>query len=369
MGTKFTNWVEINLSAVEANTREVIQRTHTPLMAVVKANAYGMGAVEIARVVVSAGAEYLAVARSCEAIALRQAGIHTPTLLFGVPAEGEIDALIGAQVTLTLTGYEALEFYTRRASALQTRLKVHLKVDTGMGRFGVMADEVLELARKAKASSLLDLEGIYMHFPNIDSYPDDPLNSIQIKRFKQALSSLKNDGIQLKWMHAANSGAALAFPETLFNMTRVGSALVGIRPFYYAPLPEYLRRVLTWKVGLTSCRVMPEDWGISYGQTYHTRKDEIIGVIPAGYADGFRRAVNNEVLIDGQRVPVVGKVCADMAMIRLPKMYPLGTEVVLLGTQGSESIQIEDLADRWNTAQADVVAIINPRVERIYVRD
>jgi alanine racemase len=302
-------------------------------------------------------------------MALRRAGIQTPTLLFGVPVEGEIDELIAEQTTLTLTGLEALSYYVKRAEALHKRIKVHLKVDTGMGRFGVMAEEALELARNAQESGWLDLEGLYMHFPNIDSDPNDPLNTLQVERFQKALSSLDAAGIHLRWIHTANSGAALGHPETRFNMVRVGSALVSIRPFYYLPFPSYLRRVLTWKAALTSCRVMPEGWGISYGQTYHTQAGEIIGVIPAGYADGFKRSSKNEVLIDGQRVPVVGRVCADMSMIKLPRQVPLGTEVVLLGTQGDESIQIEDLSERWNTAQADVTANISQRVERIYIRD
>jgi alanine racemase len=369
MTSKNPIWLEINLSAVEHNTREVRARTNTALMAVVKANAYGMGAVDVSKAVLSVGAEYLAVARGCEVLALRRADIQTPTLLFGVPAEGEIDELIAAQTTLTLSGQEALAFYVKRAEALQKRIKVHLKVDTGMGRFGVIAEEARELAHNALASGWLDLEGIYMHFPNIDSDPNDPLNALQVVRFQKALSSLDEAGIHPHWIHTANSGAALGHPETRFNMVRVGSALVSIRPFYYLPFPSYLRRVLTWKTVLTSCREMPEGWGISYGQTYHTQAGEIIGVIPAGYADGFRRAVNNEVLIDGQRVPVVGKVCGDMSMVRLPHKYSLGTEVVLLGTQGQEAIQIEDLSERWNTAQADVVANINQRVERIYIRD
>jgi alanine racemase len=126
---------------------------------------------------------------------------------------------------------------------------------------------------------------------------------------------------------------------------------------------------LTWKAQLASCRTLPDGWGISYGQTYHTQADEVIGVLPVGYADGFRRLPNNEVLIDGQRAPVVGRVCADMCMVRLPRRYALGTEVVLLGKQGGESIQIEDLSTRWNTSQADVTANINARVPRLYMND
>jgi alanine racemase len=134
-------------------------------------------------------------------------------------------------------------------------------------------------------------------------------------------------------------------------------------------MPTSLRTSLTWKAWLVSCKVLPKGWGISYGQQYTTTSDEIIGVVPVGYGDGFRRFSNNEVLIDGQRVPVVGRVCMDQCMVRLPRRYPLGTEVVLLGKQGNETITADDLAVRWNTTLVDVCAILAQRVERVYVRD
>ena len=362
----YPNWLEIDLSAVTQNTREMLRQTGVPLMAVVKANAYGMGAVPVSRAMLTGGAEYLAVARGCEALALRQAGILSPVLLFGLPAEGELDELMEANVTLTLTGFEAAELYAARAAALGLRPRVHLKVDTGMGRFGVLADEALPLALRALENGL-ELEGIYTHFAMIDSDPHDALNALQLERFHQALAALASAEIAPRWVHAANSAAALAQPQTRFNMVRAGSAMLGIRPFYYAPFPTYLRRVLAWKTRLLSCRTLPAGWGVSYGQTYHTTGEEWIGVIAAGYADGFRRSPVNEVLVDGQPVPVVGRVCADNCMLRLPRPLPLGCEVVLIGEQGGQAIQIEDLAERWNTAQADVVSAIAPRVERMYV--
>jgi alanine racemase len=362
----YPNWLEIDLSAVTQNTREVLHQTGVPLMAVVKANAYGMGAVPVSRAMLAGGAEYLAVARGCEAMALRQAGIETPILLFGLPVDDELDELMAAGVTLTLTGFEAVELYTRRAAALGMHPRVHLKVDTGMGRFGVLAEEVMLLARRALQNGL-ELEGIYTHFAMIDSDPHAALNVLQLERFHLALAALASAGITPRWVHVANSAAALGHPETRFNMVRAGSAMLGIRPFYYAPFPRYLRRVLTWKTRLISCRTLPPGWGVSYGQAYHTTGEESIGVIATGYADGFRRSPHNEVLVNGRFVPVVGRVCADNCMLRLPQPLLLGSEVVLIGQQDGQAIQIEDLADRWNTAQADVVSAIAPRVERVYV--
>jgi alanine racemase len=361
--------LEINLSAVEHNTRTVLSQTGVALMAVVKANAYGFGAVEVARAELSAGASYLVVARGCEAMELRRAGITAPVLVFGMLTPAEVDVAIAAGVTFTLSGFEAAELYSARARALGRSAKVHLKIDTGMGRFGVFAGEALPLAQRAQELGGLELEGIYTHFSQVDSQPDDPFTPVQLARFQQALDALRSAGFSPTWVHTANSAGAMSCPPARFNMVRVGSALVGIRPFYYAPFPPELRRVLTWKAQLASCRTLPDGWYISYGQTYRTQGEEIIGVVPAGYGDGFRRVSNNEVLIEGQRVPVVGRVCTDMSMLRLPHAYPLGTEIVLLGQQGNESIQIEDLSDRWHTSQADVTSVITPRVPRVYLRD
>ncbi len=360
------NWLEIDLSAVTANTREVLRRTGAALMGVVKANAYGLGAVPVSRAMLAGGASYLAVARGCEALELRRAGIQAPILLFGLPAEVELDELIAADVTLTLTGFEAVEMYAARAAALGRFPSVHLKIDSGMGRFGVLAEEALPLAQRALEARLA-LEGVYTHFAMIDSDPQDPLNALQLERFQHALAALASAGIRPRRVHTANSAAALGHPETRFNMVRAGSAMLGIRPFYYAPFPAYLKRVVAWKTRLLSCRRLPAGWGVSYGQTYHTQAEETIGVIAAGYADGYRRAAMNEALLNGQRAPVVGRVCADNCMLRLPGPLPLGSEVVLLGEQGAQSIQIENLAERWNIAQSDVLSAIAPRVERVYL--
>jgi alanine racemase len=363
----FLTWLEIDLAAVLANTRTLLDRCGVALMAVVKDNAYGLGIVEIAKAALAGGASYLAVARGSEAITLRQSGIESPILLFGFPAPGELDELISAGITLTLTGFETADMVAQRADTLDRPVHVHLKVDTGMGRFGVMADETAYLADYTLRSGRLEIEGVYTHFAVIDSSPDDPFNRLQLSRFHQALEALKTTGVQPRWIHAANSAAALAHPEVRFNMVRAGSAILGINPFYDQPFPTYLHRVLTWKAQLVSCRLLPPGWGISYGQVYHTSGEERIGVIPVGYADGFRRSPANEVLLDGKRLPVVGRVCADMSMVHLPGILPFGSEVVILGWQGGQSIQIEDLAERWQVSRADVTANINLRIPRIFM--
>jgi alanine racemase len=367
MQTTFPTWLEINLAAVAQNTRHVCKLAGVPLMAVVKANAYGYGAVEISQTVLAAGARWLAVARVGEGLALRQSGIEAPILVFGMATPSEVDQAIAQNLTLTLPGKEAAELFSARAKELGRSVHVHLKVDTGMGRFGVLAEHVSGLAEYAASLGGIELEGLYSHFAMVDSQPDHPLTGVQMQRFEQALNALEAGGWKLPWVHCSNSAAVFGYRASRFTMMRAGSAMLGIRPFYYLPFPSELSRVISWKAQLASCKQLPAGWGIGYGQDYTTQGDEWIGVIPVGYGDGFRRCKTNEVLVDGLRAPVVGRVCVDLAMIRLPKFYPMGTEVVLLGQQGTEAIYTEDLADRWNTSQADVTANINPRVTRVYI--
>lgn len=369
MTATYPTWLEISLAAIAANTRTVIAATGVPLMAVVKADAYGFGAAAVAKTALGAGAAWLAVARVNEAEALRRAGIEAPVLVFGGATADEVDRALSLGLVLTLHSFEAAQLYAQRANERRTAVRVHLKVDTGMGRFGVFAEEAAELARRAQALGGIRIEGLYSHLSKVDSQPDDPLTYRQLERFRLALEALRSVGVEPAWVHCSNSAAALACPAARFNLARVGSALVGIRPFYYLPFPQTLQRALCWKARLAACKLLPGGWGVGYGADYVTAGQEWIGVIPVGYGDGFRRAPLNEVLIDGRRTAVVGKVCADMAMVRLPGPYPEGTPVTLLGEQGGESIQIEDLAERWQISQADVTAAIAGRVPRVYLEN
>jgi len=364
----YPTWVEVNLSAIIHNTHLVIQSTGVALMSVVKANAYGHGIIEVAKATLEGGATWLGVARLNEAFKLRDAGITAPILAMGAATPNEIDQAIGRDVTITLHSAEVADLFIERAKAIGKPVNAHMKVETGLGRLGMMPEEILPIAQKAIQSGWVNLDGVFSHFAMAD-IKDHPLTPLQIKRFKQVVDELHAAGIRPKWLHLCNSAGALAYPEAKFNLVRAGSAVIGVNPFEGSRMPTSLRTSLTWKAWLVSCKVLPKGWGISYGQQYTTTSDEIIGVVPVGYGDGFRRFSNNEVLIDGQRVPVVGRVCMDQCMVRLPRRYPLGTEVVLLGKQGNETITADDLAVRWNTTLVDVCAILAQRVERVYVRD
>ncbi len=337
-------------------------------MSVVKANAYGHGAVEVGKTALAAGACWLAVARVGEALALRQAGITAPVLVLGMPPLGELDEAIGAGITLPLTGFEAAEMLSQRALAVGKDVNVHLKVDTGMGRLGVFAEEAVRLAEYAESLGGIHLDGIYSHFAMADK-EDHPLMKAQLTRFQTALDNLASENIHFKWVHHANTGATLDFPESRFNLMRGGQLTMGLNPFEYKGLPDDLQPALTaWKSRLISCKEMPAGWGVGYGSLHTAKEKEIIGAASVGFGDGIRRVMGIEVLVGGRRVPVVGSTCMDQIMMSLPEKFPLNSEVVLIGTQGEESQTVEEFASFFGIVHVDLTTLINSRVPRVYYR-
>jgi alanine racemase len=363
----YPTWIEVDVSAIENNIKYMLELTGQPIMLVVKANGYGMGIVEVSKLALAGGITWLGVARYVEARELRLAGITAPILVLGMVTAEEMDEAISDNVSLTLYSHEMADIVSARAKTIGKNAAVHLKVDTGLGRLGVFAEDALDLAQYTLKLGGIDIEGIYSHLA-MAVYGDLPHTHLQIERFNFAVDSLHNAGIYPRWIHLANSAAAVHHPDARFNLSRLASNIFGMLPRSIDPLPPQLHRVLTWKARLASCRVLPPGWGIGYGQAYVTQSEEIIGVIPVGYGDGFRRLPGNEVLIDGQRVPVVGNVCMDQSMLKLSRHYPMGTEVIIIGVQGNQSIFIEDLMKRWNTSEEDIVATLSARVPRVYVR-
>jgi alanine racemase len=245
-------------------------------------------------------------------------------------------------------------------------LRLHVKVDTGMGRLGVTPAEALEFLEKLHKVPL-EIEGLFTHFARADE-PGQPTTLQQIDRFEELLDQLRADGICPRFVHAANSAGAINFPQARYNIVRAGNALYGLHPSPQSPLPASFRSALTWKTRLTSVRIFPKNHGISYGHIYHTRADERIGSIAIGYADGYRRVEGNIALVNGKRVPVVGRVCMDQSMLLLDNTPEamLGDEVILLGKQGDETITAEEVALRWGTINYEVVCGLASRLPRIY---
>ena len=363
----YPTWIEINLQAVKENTRIIKDIARVPLMAVVKNDAYGHGSLECALAVLEAGADWLAVVRVEEARELREAGIKVPIMVLGSALPGEFEQVIKYDLTLPVFDLNMVRMLSEKALAADKKVKVHLKVDTGMSRFGIFPEEALGFAQELQKLSGLDFEGVFSHFATAD-VPGHPLVEVQIKRFNQVLDSLKAAGINPEWVHMSSSPAIVNHPEAHFNLVRAGGALFGVGlEDENDDLLAGLKRAFTWKARLVSCKRFPAGWGVGYGQDYTTREGEIIGVVPVGHGDGFLRSPENEVLVDGKKVPVVGLVCMDQFMLSLPEFYPIGTEVVLVGTQGDQRITPEEVGRRWKTS-ASAATEIKKRVPRIYFK-
>ncbi len=362
------SWIEVNLSAVEQNTRTIKKMCNTALMAVVKANAYGHGSLKIAQSVVSAGADALGVTKVLDGIEMRKAGIGVPILVLGSVFPEEIDQTLQYNLTIPLFDRDILRILSTKAKENGKKIPVHLKIDTGLGRFGIFPNEIPAFVSLIRESGGIEIEGVYTHFAMAD-VKDDPTNVLQANRFKAALKTLAEMNVYPKWIHAASSAGAYYLPETRYNMVRVSESILGMGTGSTDyPYPDNLRRTFAWKSRLISVRQFPAEWGISYGQRYHTKKDEWIGVVPVGHADGYVRCDENVVLINGQRINAVGSVCIDQFMVSLPEPYPVGTEVVLIGKQGDEEITLEELRSRWRLPLTNV-PIVDRSTPRVYFYD
>ncbi len=365
MNTAHPTWIEIDLSAITGNCTHIVRETGSALMAVVKGDAYGHGAVEVARAAIAGGARWLGVARYGEARALRRNGIQHPILVLGMVTGEEVDEAIAKDVTLTLHSAETLNLFEARARSAGRPALAHVEVDTGMGRTGVFAEELVSFMRRIQTAGNIVIDGLYSHLAAAEE--PHPLNELQINRFQTAVDALQASGLRPRWVHLANSAAAFYLPKSRYDMVRVGNVVLGLRIRVDRPLPEHYCPALTWKARLASCRRLPAGWGVGYGQTYVTSAEEFIGVVPVGYGDGIRRVPGNQVIIGGEKCPVVGRLCLDQLMIRLSRSYPLGEEVVIVGRQGASSIWVHDLASLYQTSQVDFTTLIHPRVPRIYI--
>lgn len=362
------SWLEIDTNALASNVlaiKELIGRS-VGLMAVVKANGYGHGAVTAGRTALLNGAEYLAVASMSEALELRDAGISAPILVLSYTPAYAVRQALRQHITLTLYDLEVARAYDRAARDLGGKLNVHVKVDTGMGRLGVTPDEVVGLFRHLSMMHNLHVEGIYTHFSSADE--DTEYTNAQLDKFKALLRPLRASGFSFKYVHAANSAAAFDHKETHFNMVRVGIALYGLNPFEGKPLPAMLKPVMTWKTVVAQVKTLPDNHPVGYGNTYHTRGEERIAILPVGYADGFRRAPNHwgKVLIHGEEAPLVGRVSMEKSAVNVTHIpnVSIGDEVVLIGRQQDKVITVEEVAAQLGTSNYEVVCSVLARVPR-----
>jgi len=369
----------IDLDAIQNNVQNLKRITDkkSKFMAVVKADGYGHGAVQVARKALQSGADWVGTARLDEAVELRENGIQAPILVLGYVHPSQAATVNNLDIVTTIYGLNMAKALSSKAKSLKKPVKVHLKIDTGMGRTGIIIDNkglsdkvVLKEIEEIIKLPGIALDGLYTHFAAADS-KDRSYTNLQIELFASLLHELKQRGIQLKVCHAANSAGIIEFPRSHFGMVRAGISLYGLYPSLEVDRSKVtLFPAMTLTSIVTAVRSVSKGFCVSYGMTHETQKATRLASVPIGYADGFSRlfSSNCSMLVKGRRAPVVGRVCMDQTMIDvgdIPDVNP-GDEVVLIGTQGEETIGADELANRINTINYEIVSALTARVKKVY---
>lgn len=338
------------------------------MLAVVKANGYGLGIQTVARIAVDQGAAALGVSSVEEGIQLREAGFKLPILILGslFPFES-FTLLFDHKLTPTVASLEAAKTLDRLAAEKGQRLPVHLKIDSGFGRIGVSVPNAAKFIAQVAAMKGLLIEGLYTHFASSDVDAEYTLK--QTKAFQFVVDSAAAQGVKPKWIHMANSSAILRFPETHGNLVRPGIAFYGVPPYAGAEKDVTLQNVLTWKSRVIFLKTVPEGTSVSYARTWTAKHKSRIATIACGYADGLPRLFSNTgaVLIGGQRVPIVGRVTMDMTMVDVTELpaCAVGDEVVILGSQGPACITPLQMAEWAQTNAYEILCGIGARVPKV----
>jgi alanine racemase len=373
MNHAFVSWAEIDLDAIAFNVQAIRRQVGegVEIMPAVKANAYGHGAVPVSKAALQAGATRLAVHRAIEGSELRLAGISAPVLVMGyTPPEGAV--LVAQQdLTASLMTIEFAQALSAAAGSLGRKLPVHIKVDTGMSRYGLLPGEVLEFARALLMLPNLKLEGIFTHFATADSLDQTHVRN-QLAVFNGVLAGLREAGIDIPLPHAANSAAIMRLPEARFKAVRPGIAFYGMAPSSEWAPPFEIRPALALKSRVCRVRRLPAGAGVSYGRTFVTQRETIAALVSVGYGDGFHRILSNQaqVLVRGQRAPLIGRVCMDQFVVDVTDIpgVQLDDEVVLVGRQGGAEIRAEEVAQLAGTINYEITTGLLPRVARLYLR-
>jgi len=366
-------WAEVELDALAHNIREVRRLTHrnSMILAAVKADAYGHGAVQSSRVFLKNGADRLGVATLTEALELRRAGIEAPILNLGYTSIEQFEQLIEGNVQATIYNLAHAITLDKTAARLGAKAVVHVKIDTGMGRLGFQlgSDTVRAITKIAKLPNV-ELEGIYTHFAVSDA-ADKTYTRGQFELFNRFLEELRKVGVEPPIRHVSNSAAIIDLPEYDLDMVRPGIMLYGYEPGPDVDLTRVtLRPAMALKARLSNVKAVPAGRGISYGLTYTTSRPSVIGTLPIGYADGYRRALSNRGWVDirGEKAPIVGRVCMDQCMIDLTDVggAEIGDEVTLFG--GGCAPSVEETARLLDTIPHEVTCAVARRVPRVYTK-
>lgn len=361
-------WAEVDLDALALNIRLLKARANNAaLMAVVKANAYGHGAVAVARAALSAGADRLGVICVDEGEQLRRAGIAAPILVMGHTPATDAARLVDLSLTGTVASRETAEALARAAVQRGVRLPIHLKVDTGLNRYGLTPAEALALAGWLRDTPGLEVEGVFSHFASADD-ADKGYTLDQYARFQQVSE-------QMAWVpmrHVSNTATILDMPDLSLEMVRPGLGIYGLYPSGEVRRDLGLAPVLSLKSRIVRLTPLATGDSVSYGRTWRAARPSLIGLVMCGYADGLPRSLSNRgsVLVRGQRAPIVGRICMDMSMVDVTDVADVasGDEVVLIGCQGDESITADEVAGLAGTISYEILCAISARVPRLHLR-
>lgn len=366
-------WAEISLDALENNIREIrrITSKNAMVMAVVKADGYGHGAVESAKVFLKNGADRLAVACFSEAKQLRDAGINVPILILGASFEEDLEGLVQNDITISLFSLEFAKKVSKIAVKNNKTAKIHIKLDTGMSRIGYLTgvnndeviDEIIEISRLDN----IEIEGIFSHFSTSDEKNPDYTN-LQFERFMQICNGLEEKGLKIKIRHIANSAAIMMYPDTHLDMVRAGIILYGLYPSDEVDKKRLnLKRAMSVKSRITQIKEICDNRGVSYGKRYITNGKTKIATVPIGYADGYTRMLSGKakMLFDNQEVDVIGRICMDQCMIDVTSVNNINTgdEVTVFGP---DTVTADDLASWLDTINYEIVCMVSKRIPRVF---
>jgi alanine racemase len=371
------NWVEIDLDAIAYNCRQVKKwiGEKTELMAVVKGNAYGHGAVMVSKTALENGATRLAVARVDEGIQLRKAGVEAPILVLGYVPVDEMEEVVRWRITPPIIHWHTAQAVSELSSSQGVVTPVHVKVETGLGRFGLLPDEVMDFVKRLITLPSIRLEGLYTHFAVADEQSEDSkaYTRKQFETYMKVVGDLEEAGISIPIRHVCNSPATLDFPEAHLDMVRPGTAIYGhYYPDQVPPYSVHLRPAISLKTRVGRIRTLPAGSSIGYGRTYITTRPTTVALLPIGFGDGYSRRLSNKglVLIRGKRAPIVGRVCMDQAIVDVSAIpdVQLDDEVVLFGRQNGEEITTYEVGSLMDSNFAVVITAIAARVPRVYLK-
>jgi alanine racemase len=358
--------VEINLANLAANISQIKKRVNNrSVFAVVKADAYGHGAVEVSKILARNSVESLAVAFISEAVELRESGINSPILVF---FDTEItEDLLKYRLVPVINSVDSAKRLSMMAERHNRELEVHINIDTGMGRLGIRFDEADKVLSEIAPLKNIKIAGLMSHLSDTD-FSDRQFSDLQIERFERVRRRFYSMGLT-PICHLANSAAIASIPETFFDAVRPGLMIYGCNPYS----PDSKRPVMSVKTRLLTVRKVSKGATISYGRTFITKRESIIGILPLGYADGMMRSLSNNtsVIVRGRRVPVIGRVCMDLTIVDLTDIEDVdeSDEVVILGSQGEESISVEEIAENAGTIPYEILTSLGSRNRRVYITD